>query len=105
MKLSHDKAEPVYRSSTPISYHLELHSWTIFSLLTYMYIYINGFQAMGHKHNCGVPFVECMAYDNVPCVLFFFFHAYFFFGLTDMQATGRKADESRHSHMVRTCQS
>lgn len=59
---------------------------------------------MGHKHNCGVPFVECMAYDNVPCG-FFFFHAYFFFLLTDMQATGRKADQSRHSHMVRTCQS
>lgn len=38
-------------------------------------------------------------------VAFFFFHAYFFFLLTDMQATGRKADQSRHSHMVRTCQS
>lgn len=34
---------------------------------------------MVYKHNCGVQFVECMAYDNVPCVLFcfVFFHAYF----------------------------
>lgn len=57
---------------------------------------------MVYKHNCGVQFVECMAYDNVPCV---FFSCLFFFGLTEMQATGRKADQSRHSHMVRICQS
>lgn len=28
----------------------------------------------------------------------------FFFGLTKIQVTGRKADQSGHCHMARTCQ-